>query len=98
VAALRATQQAVIGGLAALGADDVDLAGLVAHIATATTLVDTLHALGLLINVTIYDALLSRLLIAASQPEQARDQRSLCVAAISADPMSIALSDPSTPG
>ena len=41
-----ATQQAIVGGLAALGADDVDPTALAAHIATMTTLLDTLRTLG----------------------------------------------------
>jgi hypothetical protein len=61
--------QAIVGGVAALDAHDVDL--LAAHVATLTTVVDTLHALGLLINVTMFEAMLGRLLIAAGQPELA---------------------------
>ena len=67
-----ATQQATVGGLAALGADDVDPTALAAHIATMTTLLDTLRTVGLNIYLTFYDAVLGRLLIAAGQPEQAR--------------------------
>jgi tetratricopeptide (TPR) repeat protein len=69
-----ATQQAVIGALAALGADNIDPAALAGHIATVTALVDTLHAFGLLMFVTFHDAVLGRLLIAAGQPEQARSR------------------------
>ena len=38
-----ATQQASVGGLAALGADDLDPTALSAHIATMTTLLDTVR-------------------------------------------------------
>ena len=67
-----ATQQATVGALAALGADDLDPTALAAHIATITTLLDTLRTLELNIYLTFYDAVLGRLLIAAGQPEQAR--------------------------
>ena len=58
--------------MAALGTNHVDPATLAGHIATVTTLVDTLRPVGLLIYVTFFDALLGRLLIAVGQPEQAR--------------------------
>ena len=45
---------------------------LSAHIATITTLVDTLRTVGLNIFRTLYDAVLGRLLTAAGQPAQAR--------------------------
>jgi tetratricopeptide (TPR) repeat protein len=67
-----ATQQASVGGLAALGADDLDPTALSAHIATMTALLDTWRVFGLNLYVTIYDAALARLLTAAGQPEQAR--------------------------
>ena len=67
-----ATWQAAVSALAALGTNHVDPATLAGHIATVTTLVDTLRAVGLLIYVTFFDALLGRLLIAVGQPEQAR--------------------------
>ena len=38
-----ATQQAIVGALAALGADHLDPTALAAHIATMTTLLDTLR-------------------------------------------------------
>ena len=67
-----ATYQSTIGGLAALGADDLDPTTLAAHIATMTTLLDTLRTFGLNIYITMFDAVLGRLLTAADQPEQAR--------------------------
>jgi class 3 adenylate cyclase len=69
---MGATWQAIIGGLAALGADDLDPTTLAAHIATTTTLVDTWRTFGLLIYITSLDAVLGRFLTAADQPEQAR--------------------------
>ena len=67
-----ATQQASVGGLAALGADDLDPTALSAHIATMTTLLDTVRMFELNLYVTFYDAVLARLLAATGQPEQAR--------------------------
>jgi class 3 adenylate cyclase len=67
-----ATWQGIIGGLAALATNDADPATITDHIATVTTLVDTLHTLELNYNLTFFDALLGRLLIASGQPEQAR--------------------------
>ena len=51
-----ATQQAIVSALAALGADDLDPTRLSAHIATMTTLLDTLRTVGL----NIYRHLLRR--------------------------------------
>ena len=68
-----ATQQAFVGALAALGADHVDATAVAAHIATITTLLDTLRTLEVNMYLTVYDAVLGRLLIAAGQTEQARD-------------------------
>ena len=67
-----AAQQAVVSALDSLGADDLNPAALSAHIATITTLVDTLRTVGLNIFRTFYDAVLGRLLTAAGQPVQAR--------------------------
>jgi class 3 adenylate cyclase len=67
-----AAWQATVSALAALGADDVDQTVLAAHIATITTLLDTFRTLEVNMFSTFYDAVLGRLLIAASQPEQAR--------------------------
>ena len=59
--------------LAALGADHPDPTTLAAHIATITTLLDTLRTLEVNMYFTVYDAVLGRLLIAAGQTEQARN-------------------------
>jgi hypothetical protein len=67
-----ANQEATVSAVAALGADDVDQTALAAHIATITTLLDTFRTLEVNMFSTFYDAVLGRLLIAASQPEQAR--------------------------
>ena len=64
--------QAIVAGLAALGAERPDPTELSAHIATATTFLDTLRKLELNIYLSSLDAVLGRLLIAASQPEAAR--------------------------
>jgi tetratricopeptide (TPR) repeat protein len=69
---VAATQQATVAALATLGAHDVEPAVLSAHIATVTTLLDTVRTFGLLIHITFYDGVLGRLLIAAGQPERAR--------------------------
>jgi class 3 adenylate cyclase len=45
---------------------------LSAHIATMTTLLDTLRTVGLNVYIPLYDAILARVLIEAAQPEQAR--------------------------
>jgi class 3 adenylate cyclase/tetratricopeptide (TPR) repeat protein len=65
-----ATWQAAVGGLAAIGADETALAG---HIATMTTLLDYFRAAGGNLFRTAYDGVLGRLLIAAGQPEAARE-------------------------
>jgi class 3 adenylate cyclase len=67
-----ATQQATVSALNALGADDLELTGLSANIATVTTLVGTWRAVGLKPYLNFFDSILGRLLIAAGQPEQAR--------------------------
>ena len=67
-----ATHQAIIGGLAALGADHPDPAALSAHIASLITLLDTFGTAGANVYRTYFDGALGRLLIAAGQPEQAR--------------------------
>ena len=68
-----ATLQALVGALAALGADHVGPTALAAHIATITTLLDTLRTLEVNMYFTVYDAVLGRLLIAAGQTEHARN-------------------------
>jgi tetratricopeptide (TPR) repeat protein len=45
---------------------------LSAHIATMTTLLDTLRTVGLNVYTPLYDAILARVLIEAARPEQAR--------------------------
>ena len=65
-------QQAVIGSLVALGADDVDPSALTGPIATLSQLVETWRALQVNAYITFFDAGLGRLLIAEGQPEQAR--------------------------
>ena len=69
---LRTINQASVGGLASLGADNLDPTTPAAHIASLTTLLDTLRTLELNIYITFYDGVLARLLIAPGQPEQAR--------------------------
>jgi class 3 adenylate cyclase/tetratricopeptide (TPR) repeat protein len=69
-----ATWQAAVGALAAPGADDVDPTALEGHIATITTLLDTLRTFEVNIYTTVFDAVLGRLLIAAGQPEAASER------------------------
>ena len=76
-----ATWQAIIGGLAAAGADDLDPTALAAHIATMTAFLDTLHAVEVNLYLTFFDGVLARLLIAAGQPEQARARLDTALAA-----------------
>jgi len=66
------TWQAAVGGLAALDADDLDPTALGSHIATITTLLDTLRTIEVNIYTTLFDGILGRMLIAAGQPETAR--------------------------
>jgi len=66
--------QAVVGALAALDADDLDPSDLGARIATITAFLDTLRTIGVNIYTTVFDAVLGRLLIAAGQPEAARER------------------------
>jgi class 3 adenylate cyclase len=72
--ATGALWQAAVGGLAALEAGDLDPSDLGAHIATMTAFLDTLRAIGVNIYTTVFDAVLGRLLIAAGQPEAARER------------------------
>jgi class 3 adenylate cyclase/tetratricopeptide (TPR) repeat protein len=69
-----ATWQAAVGGLAALGDDDRDPTDLEVHIATITAFLDTLRTIGVNIYTTVFDGVLGRLLIAAGQPEAARER------------------------
>jgi class 3 adenylate cyclase len=66
--------QASVGGLTAIGADDVDQRALEGHIATLTTLIDLFRTFEANSFRTAYDAVLGRLLIAAGQPETARER------------------------
>jgi class 3 adenylate cyclase/tetratricopeptide (TPR) repeat protein len=66
--------QAAVGGLAALGDDDLDPTVLGAHIATITAFLDTLRTSEVIIYTTVYDGVIGRLLIAAGQPEAARER------------------------
>ena len=66
--------QAVVRGLDAVGADDVEQTALATHIATVTTLLDSARKVGLNLFLTFYDGVLGRLLIAAGQPEAARER------------------------
>ena len=68
-----ATRQAAVGGLVALDADDVDPTDLAAHIATMTTLLDLAYGRAEPLP-HLFDAVLGRLLIAAGQPEAARER------------------------
>ena len=65
-------QQAGVGALAALGADDLEPGALSAHIATISIFVDSLRAVEMNQYLAVYDGFLARLLTAAGQPEQAR--------------------------
>ena len=66
------TQQATVGALVALAAEDLDPTALSNHIATMTTFVDVLRKAGLNAYLTFFDSVLARLLTTAGQPEQAR--------------------------
>jgi hypothetical protein len=66
--------QAVVSGLDAVGADDVEQTALATHIATVTTLLDSARKVGLNLFLNFYDGVLGRLLIAAGQPEAARER------------------------
>jgi hypothetical protein len=72
--AAGATWHAAVGGLAALGDDELDPSDLGAHIATITGFLDTLRRIGVNIYTTLFDGVLGRLLIAAGQPEAARER------------------------
>ena len=66
-----ATWQSAVGELAAL---DAGPAAVGTHVATFATLLDTLRTLGVNIYTTVYDAVVARVLIAAGQPEAARER------------------------
>ena len=63
-----------VGGLAALGDDDLDPHALGAAIQPIATFVDTSRSFGQNAYTTFLDALVARLLLAAGQPGQARDR------------------------
>ncbi|HEY5149438.1 MAG TPA: adenylate/guanylate cyclase domain-containing protein [Mycobacterium sp.] len=69
---LGSTQQAAVSALATLGTEEPDPAALPAHIATMTTLADTLRTVGLNIYAAFHDGVVARLLTAAGQPERGR--------------------------
>ncbi len=64
--------QAAVGALAALSAEHIDPTTLAAHIATITTLLDTLRTVGMNMYGTFYDAVLARVLIAAGPTRTSR--------------------------
>ena len=66
--------QAALSALDLVDADDPDPPGLSERIATMATWVDILHMVGMNVYITFHDAVLGRLLIAAGQPEVARER------------------------
>jgi hypothetical protein len=66
--------QAAVGALAALHTGDRDPTALAAHIATITTFLDGLRTIEVKMYTTVFDGVLGRLLIAAGQPEAARER------------------------
>jgi hypothetical protein len=72
--------QAVVGALAAPGAEQVAPTKLAAHTATITTRRDTLRTSEVNMYSTFYDAVLARVLIAAGQPEPARERLDIALA------------------
>ncbi len=67
-------QYATVGALIALAENDGDSSALAPHIAMLTSFVDTWRALGVIALITFYDAILARLLVAAGQPDEARNR------------------------
>ena len=63
MAAERGVLQAAVGALAVLSAEHIDPTTLAAHIATITTLLDTLRTVGMNMYGTFYDAVLAPVLI-----------------------------------
>jgi tetratricopeptide (TPR) repeat protein len=74
------TWQAAVSGLAAHGTGDVNPTGLATDIATVTRCLDALRAMEVNIYTTMFDAVLGRLLIAAGQPEAARERLNTALA------------------
>ena len=72
--------QACVGGLTAIAADSVDPRALEGHIATLTALLDTFRVVEANLFTTLFDAVLGRLLIAAGQPETARERLDIALA------------------
>jgi hypothetical protein len=69
-----AIQQVVVGALAALDADDLNPTARSARTATITRFVDTWRTAEEYMYLTFFDSVLGRLLIAASQPQAARER------------------------
>jgi class 3 adenylate cyclase/tetratricopeptide (TPR) repeat protein len=67
------TWQAAVRALAALDTGSLDQTDLTAHIATFTTCLDSLRTIEVNIYTTVFDSVLARLLLAAGQPEVARE-------------------------
>jgi hypothetical protein len=72
--------QAVVGALAAPGAEQVAPTKLAAHTTTITTRRETLRTSEVNMYSTVYDAVLARVLIAAGQPEPARERLDIALA------------------
>jgi class 3 adenylate cyclase len=69
-----ATWEAAVGALAALGTDDFDQTAVESPIATVARYLDISRKTGLNLFLTFYESVLGRLLIAAGQPEAARER------------------------
>ena len=72
--------QASVGGLTVIGAANIDQQALEGHIATLTTLVGYSRAFEANLFSTAHDASLGRMLIAAGQPETARERLDIALA------------------
>jgi tetratricopeptide (TPR) repeat protein len=72
--------EASVGGLTAIGADNVDRRALEGHIATLTTLLGYRSVFEANLFSTAHDGVLGRLLIAAGQPETARERLDIALA------------------
>ncbi|HUB58022.1 MAG TPA: adenylate/guanylate cyclase domain-containing protein [Mycobacterium sp.] len=72
--------EASVAGLTAMAADNVDQRALEGHIATLTKLLDSFRVFEANLFTTAYDAVLGRLLIAAGQPETARERLDIALA------------------
>jgi class 3 adenylate cyclase len=78
-AMIGAAQQSTVSALSLLADDSFDPAALQVHIATITSYVDLWRALAVRSLITIYDAVLARLLTAAGQHDAARDRLQLAL-------------------